>query len=625
MIVFGDNYLSKSNPIFRQLAGIFWSVGIIGLQFEPEISLRDLHLLCVLVNSLRQEKKQLTEVKDRYQNKMPAAITLDLLSKELFQIQQTDQISKLDPGKETELWENFIFSLEDQTSDAHSDKLLSKSVIELARKLTRQGHSRESVQYDKAVVNYLRSLDKNYRKKGILSQSNLGKKIGEFISNINPDLRQQILCTTLTSKDLSPTMQQELAQIVDHEHMIESLKKLNSEGRAIPVTVYRTLSLLSMLGENAPKNDHPEDEELDLAEAEQENLQALLETLLSEDNRFSYMSAEYDEKIESLQEYAEELAQTRDYESSRVLFERSSVEKHFIGIQSELLDRFPEDVELGGNVSRQINKNFMFFLENMILQDCLQCVAVGKRAVVIDPKRQVFPYAWEHEDVQEQIIRILNDKSNQNKAYARMILSSIGEKILPKLIDLLLHSDEMAIRRQLINIFVEMEENPSETLLSMLNLNVPWYAQRNIIYILRRRRESSGQEVILAHWDESHPKVRVEIIRYLYAVRNREWMKYLEDALFSKSNDLVLGAARMVLQVRWDEIVELIIQKAEQIPRWQVGSDLHMELIQLLLMSKNKKAKTYVTSLVVNKQGLFPWQTSRFRESVRRMMRGVRN
>jgi len=445
-IIFGENFLSKTSPIYQQLAGSMWHAGILGITIEKGVTSSDINRILTIVNELTLARKRLDDVKDQYKGRMPEHIHFDLISKDLFVLRQKDQVSSVSKDEETGLWEDFIFSLGAGGTASDGESPISRSVMELAKKISSQAPTQKDVvEYDQAVVSYLKGLDRSHREQGILSQTDLGKKIGDFIAHINPELRQQILCATLTTPDLSETMIQEFSRVVDYDYLVDSLKALNAQGRALPVTVYRTLSIVGLLGEEEDEIMGAEDDEINLEETEKENFQALLDTLLTEDNRFSYMSQEYEAKIESLQAYAEELARSQSLGSSETYFERGEIEKHFVGICSEIMDRYPEDIEAASSAGRQVDKAFAIFLDRTMLADCFQCIVAGKRAAAIDPKRELFPYTWEKPEVQDLLLSFLSDSEEDNRTYARMILATIGKRVLDKLVPLLVSSQEIGV------------------------------------------------------------------------------------------------------------------------------------------------------------------------------------
>lgn len=98
-------------------------------------------------------------------------------------------------------------------------------------------------------------------------------------------------------------MLQEILKMSNIELVMEALLKLNAESRAIPLTVYRTITLLSML--EGKEKSKEELGDLPFQGISEERLQTLLDNLLLEDQRFEYSSEDYEEKIEKFQVYAE--------------------------------------------------------------------------------------------------------------------------------------------------------------------------------------------------------------------------------------------------------------------------------------------------------------------------------
>lgn len=608
-IIYEQIYLDKKNPIFSRFASFLWEISITALEFREGISMDE---LLDFLSFIEQKKKS----KDEKLRINPFVhINIEYLDVSLFMLDRKEEISEEDKRDAEKLWEEFLFSLSDKKEETIDTKFLSQSVIHLAKKLSEEAKEKEK-DYGSAVVDYLKKLDSSYRRKNILSKTDLGKKIQTFIETMDPNLRQQILVSCLTTEELSENILQELLKISNLNMIMEALSKLNNENRAIPLTVYRTITLLSMLeGEEISRQEDAVDE-LPFQEVSQDKLQSLLDTLLSDDQRFEYSSEEYEEKIEKFQEYAEEMAKDTTFSSVKSLFSQANINSHFLGISSELLDKYKNDTNLAENIVKKLNDIFLNYFSTKQYGGCLKCISLKKKAEKIDPKISALNFIWEEEDKIIYFIELLKSEDREEAIIASRILSQIGKKALEFLVEVLRTSNKIDHRINSLNAIIEMEENPAPYLLELLNKSQPWYFIRNIVYIFKKRKDPSGVEKFKSIWNYSHIKVKMEIISYLYVLKNKDWLNYFREAIFSPVEEMVLLTSRMITKIKWDEAVQMVIERVQAIPSYKIGSNFYKQLLFYLVRSGNKKAINFVSCLPLNIKTFFPWQKSNLKNYI---------
>lgn len=608
-IIYEQNYLDKKNPIFSRFAFNLWGIGITSLEFKDGLTKEELLNFIVFLNEKKDSKSELID-KVSFPH-----IFIEYFTLSSIRVEKKEEISQEDKKKAEELWEEFLFAFSEQKELPTSEKSVSQSVVYLAKKLSEQAKEKEK-DYGSAMIDYLKKMDSSFRRKGILSQTELGNKIKTFIETMDPTLRQQVLVSCLTTEELSPNILEELLKISNINLIMDALSKLNSESRAIPLTVYRTLTMLSMLeGEEILGGDESFDE-LASKEITEDRFQALLDALLSDDQRFEYTSEEYEEKIEKFQIYADEMAKKETHLSTKSLFSQASAYSHFLGISSELLDICKTDTNISESIAIKLNDIFTHFLNTKQYGGCLKIIALKKKAEFLDPKISALNYVWEEDDKINYFIDLIKSDDKTEAIISSKILSAIGKKAVGSLIEILKTSTKMNQRIHTLNSLIEMEDNPAFYLLELLNKPEPWYLQRNIVYIFKKRKDPSGIEKFKELWNYSHIKVKIEIIYYLYSIKNKEWINYFKEAISSPVEEMVLLAARMITKVRWDEPIQMVIERAQNIPPHKISSNYHKQLLHFLAKSGNKKALNFISCLPINVKTFFPWQKTNLKKYV---------
>jgi hypothetical protein len=619
-VIFGQNYLDRKNPIFKQHAATFWNLGVVGVRYSAGMAPEELEGFLGLLAEASRPNLKPDERRARLAGTPFPHIALDILDPRQMMIREQQAVAPKDTAVEERLWHDFLMSLEGPTDGGVKDLFLSQSVVELARKISRQGKE-QGKDYGTAVVDYLKKVDQTFRQEGVLRKTTTGKRIADLVANLDPALRQQILGTCLTEESLSPVMVHEMSHLVGHEALLGSLEKLNAEGRAIPITIYRTLSIVSMMDDQDLGDEFHDDDDPHLHDLEHDGFQALLDNLLSAEDRYNYISPEYEAKIEALQAHAEQLAQAQLQAHARSLFSRSAVEEHFMGVASEQLEFFPKDVEQAGAIAAQMNPVFQHFLEAHQLGNCQQAILLQRQAAKTDPKATTVPYVWEDEGTLARLMEALISDDREEAVRASRVLAAVGRKAVPIIVDILRTSESMDNRMHAVSALIEMEENPSRPLLGLLADSPPWYLARNVVYVLRKRRDPSGEADAEALWERAHPKAKIEIIRYLYTLRRKEWLDYFKRAVNDSSRELVLAAARLLLNIRWNEVTQIVQVRADRVPDWALGSPFHLELLRYLVRSGNRQARNYVATLPHARKAWFFWRRERLRREVAAMMR----
>ncbi len=610
-IIFEQNFLDKKNPIFSRFASSLWEIGITALEFKEGLTEKELLDFISLINEIKNSKKKMS-----FENSLPH-IFIELFDASKIVVERKEEITEEDKKISEKLWEEFVFSLSEKKEQNLETKSISQSVIHLTKRLSEEAKEKEK-DYGSAVVDYLKKIDSSYRRKGILSQTELGNKIRTFIETMDPGLREQILISCLTTEELSPNILQEILQLSNINLVMEALSKLNAESRAIPLTVYRTITLLSMLEGEEKSGEELDD--LPVQDISEERLQSLLDTLLSDDQRFEYSSEQYEEKIEKFQIYAEEMAKKERNLSAKALFSPTSTNNHFLGVSLELLNFYEKDANLPESICHRLNDIFLYFLNTKQYGGCLKCIALKKKAEILDPKVSALNYLWEEEEKVEYFIELLKSEDKSEAIIASKILSQIGKKAINSLVEILRSSNKIDHRIHSLNALVEMEDDPSSYLLSLLDKKQPWYLLRNIVYIFRKRKDPSGFDKFTKLWNHSHIKVKLEIIYYLFSIMSKEWINYFKEAIESPVEELVLLAARMITKVKWDEAVQIVIERAKNIPPYKIGGNFHKQLLFFLIKSGNKKALSFVSCLPINIKTFFPWQRNSLKKYISELL-----
>lgn len=274
------------------------------------------------------------------------------------------------------------------------------------------------------------------------------------------------------------------------------------------------------------------------------------------------------------------------------------------------------DTNIAENIAGKLNSIFEYYFNTKQYGGCLKCIALKKKAEKYDPKIAALDFVWEREDKIEYFIELLKSDDKNEAIISSRILSSIGKKSINSLIEILRNSNKLNHRIHALNALIEMKDNPASQLLDLLKKQQPWYLIRNVVYVLKKRKDPIGMEKFKELWSYSHVKIKLEIISYFYTLKNKEWIDYFKEAIFSPVEEIVLLCARMITKVKWDEAIQIVIERARMIPPHKIGNSFHKQLLLFLAKSGNKKAIDFIACLTFNIKTFFPWQKANLKKYV---------
>jgi hypothetical protein len=345
--------LQRGHPIFQRLAEKMWRFGIAGLTFERGAT-KELEELISLLNYGERHQCSRQDFEKRVHESRLEHIKVVLLHT-LVSFSEKDEVEALD-SDEQQLWEELIRDLAVVHSPTDTEGEPAPQVDPVAvEKLSDLIVDDDlAPDYATAVIDYMKRVEKHHRQDALLQETNLGRKLADFLGTINPELRHQIMSSALTNEEGSPDLLKCLINLDSFEHLVDSLRRINSDGAQLPTTIFRTLSVMGSLRRNMAFEG--DEESTDGYSAE--DFQSLIGNLFSEDQVDTYMSEEYERTMGRMQRRTERLAKNPDLEVPELDMEFEEIETHFVDTGFALLERFPDEEDLPQNLVREGSGRF---------------------------------------------------------------------------------------------------------------------------------------------------------------------------------------------------------------------------------------------------------------------------
>lgn len=405
------------------------------------------------------------------------------------------------------------------------------------------------------------------------------------------------------------------AETLGEKFVLESLQQLNSENREIPMGLFRSLSMLSFL-QPAP----PGAEATTLPDTENTH-QKLLERLLAEDHRFSYVSAEYEAKMQALQEFVGTRAGSEiNSDGDQQVFNDLDVEDHFLKTASSLLTGAADDPGITRAVFEAAKGSFEFFLDGKLKSRCQDAINLANRAQAAAADLRANIPTWQDSGMLDRLARDINSPNLETALDARDCLSWIGKAAVPKLLEALAQTESLSARRRVLGAILKMEPFPSAALLPGLHHREPWFLQRNTLWLFRESQDPTAADAALTLWPKAAIRVKAEIIEYLRSIAHPDSASFVKSALFGRSRWLTLKAARGLSYPADHRELEDLVRRMESLPRWQVGTKFHVELLRCLAQSGDPRVHTYLSFVRGSFRPLLSVQRRRVLEEIDRLL-----
>jgi hypothetical protein len=436
------------------------------------------------------------------------------------------------------------------------------------------------------------------------------------------------MATALAAPEVTPELLQRLVHVVGQDQLVDSLRRLNDSGQAMPAGTLRMLSMFAALG--------PVGLELPgagaaaaspVAQRTPEEMEALLDRLLSEEHASRYMTPVHEQVVTTTGRKAQAGALRAVPGGHRFAMPFSEGERHYLMVAAELLEDAAanaepaETRELAAAVCRESQRSFQRLVEQRSLGACRQAMQLAERACTQVGEAAATDLVWYGEAMIGELCEQLESGERASAEAAVELLGLIGEPAIGPLLDVLAVSSSISARRRAIEVLVALGPDPAPRLLPLLAGDHPWYLQRNAAHVLRRRRDPRGLAAARALWPRADPRLRLEILRYVVELADPAAGELVRAALDDRSPEVAELAGRYAVEAGDDASLDAVIACAERTPPLEVGNDIHLGLLRLLVRAPNPRGREYVAALASRRRPLLPWLRDAFRRDLDRLLR----
>jgi hypothetical protein len=169
-------------------------------------------------------------------------------------------------------------------------------------------------------------------------------------------------------------------------------------------------------------------------------------------------------------------------------------------------------------------------------------------------------------------LRALETGDADQQAMAVGVLGSLGESVLPGVLERVAVSEDGALRRILVDIVLRAGATAIAHVRRLLE-DPRAEVQRNAVFLLRRLNDTQSQPYLKARLRTAPPAVAAEILKFLIAAQDPEWQTLLLRELAATDEERLAAAAGVAGYVPRKEVVDRVVARLGE----RVGAGLRDE------------------------------------------------
>ncbi len=557
-LLVGGQVLDSKNPIYRDFATYLFDAKVASLTITRELTAAD---ICSFFEILRETPEKVVKRGGLHRILTHASIkgiSAQEIDFRAFHATEVDKVhapkSKLVEDESTVVWKSFVNGLVAGTLDPDGEKLTSSVQLdpELLAEIMNRGGGEEGGNlvrnYEEAITSFLKETDPS-RLKSQAYQETLGR-LGNLVSNLNPELRRRFLNSTLKSCYDRQDVAAEFFGHLPQTQILEAMEQVDAERLDVPRSMMDMLGKLSQQKGSESGGSRVSGQ----SKRSSEETAALLGQLFSADHADEFVPMDYQETL-AIMAAAEDLPGL-DRKQLRALVEilqGHSVEQHFTRIMFELLDRGVNTITAKA-INRNMEELVFYFLET---NDFASLISIHdyltrhsrNSELPLDADSQSALQAYASDEFIDYVLDGLDIWEKPNYPAIKALVGRVGAPFAEPLLHRLADEPNMPKRRLLMGCLQAIGRAARGAVVAHL-YDRRWYFVRNLVILLRLMNDPTVLQPLGHLVGYTNAKVQFEVIRtYLYYNDPRA-ERYLLKELDSSHPGIIRNAARLAVTSR---------------------------------------------------------------------------
>lgn len=193
------------------------------------------------------------------------------------------------------------------------------------------------------------------------------------------------------------------------------------------------------------------------------------------------------------------------------------------------------------------------------------------------------------------------------------ILSALGERALPAILEALAQEERLVVRKRLLEVVLRYGSHAIPHLRLRLE-DDRWYVVRNAIFLLRRLGDRTVVPALKRLLSSCRPQVAEEILKTLVAFQEPDWLTILRKELNSEDDERVKAACNVASKIRHPGVVRMLVERLHHQFGMKLREPLTFDLIRALGRLRDGKALPVLQELLELKQWRYPFSLEPIRK-----------
>jgi hypothetical protein len=501
--------LDKSNLVYRDFAGILFEHSIGALVLHPGLNFGELKSFTGILNMKREEIINNGGIETIWETAGITAISIKSIRYDLFSTVEEATLGVGEQPAQTEdLWERFAHGLtqgllnHEGSAESELDPELLASILNQKFKI---GENHQS-DYAQSITNFMNQGD-IFNSTVKLRTEPYYEKLATFVSNMNPELRQQFLNSAFDVRSSGKkSVAEEIVNRFSTDTVVDMLGEINRNNLGIPPVI---MGLLQRLGQHDVASNQLLDTEL----PHKDDLCQKMRSIFREHASEEFIPDDYQDKLNQIM--ADEIPQMGTEEVGDIIgtLNADLIESRISDILLLLVMEDPT-AEGTSNLIDSLNDMCSYFLQTGDYAQVLRIIHQTKSEQIPADLRLNFQQHFSQRQFMEEVLNGLRTWGKTKYEDIRMIITEIGEPFIDTLLDQLAEEESMSLRRFLMDRIQEFGAKAVTPIIERLSDN-RWYFLRNLVLMIRTIGDISLREKLRTFTRHPHQRVRQEAIKTL--------------------------------------------------------------------------------------------------------------
>jgi hypothetical protein len=577
-LIVDQNYLDKKNTVYKDFAQAMNSKNIASVTFRSGLTVNDLNGFLVVTSLSDDALKERGGLQKTLSDENITGISISEIDYDSFQLTSEDEISQKKKTEETGsggLWDSFVYRLMGDSTDAlkegegaDKDAMIKVSSKRLAKMIndSRVQKSAEEHSYDEVIADYLREAGK---KTGVSEdeKKRLIKDVADFTSELSPEMRKQLLRSTLKSENQDMDRMKDFISDLSSEAILETLEEVSDKRLSLPKTILNLLEKFASVNKGMTVEDETYRE---LEKADDIDIKENVTELLFEDHQTDFTPEGYQAALDKFTSGKNaEVFKTKypeEYKEFKNSFTDEFIDFRYIITLIEIAKN-EDDPDDFNKILDSLSETSIILIETGQYLSAKTALRFFNRVANSDEFPSSAKEAASNKINDFKNLKVTDEMISGLKQWGKERFDEIKEilvmfqdiTITPLLRELSLE-DNAKYRKLYINVISAMDKRVGTDLVKHLN-HKKWYFVRNMIFLLREIKADEYIEEIKKCFNHENNMVKIEVLKSLLTLSGNVGLDKLKTCLESDDKSFANSCTLLAGSYKITDLTPVLIAK----------------------------------------------------------------